>query len=395
MRESFLAAVALGATIAGCGGGTPKPQGPDLPPPASNDVYALYARDMAELDSVKAQVSGRVQQLFLIKKADDGFSWGKPCQNFNVIYRWQPSRHLNTYDLRNNTDVAAHLPFHTGLDFKGYFDQGQVVRIRVASRGSWNLDTTSLRVPRECAVGATHYVKTISVGAFLVTTLSSASAGASASMLNQELARMDTGQEKQTGMEAGKVFDCEQGDDSGGPPEGCKEPVQIMVGPLSDLPQADDSWAKPGEGEAKPTADTAPQPEATCYEAPKRTGDPQADIVAIGAACKQFGLTPMGQPIVQRPLSADQGWQRQFELQLEQGVCYRFFAVGDSGIEDLDIGIKDSTDQQIAVDGQRGPVAVINADGAFCAKKTETAVLLAKVEKGAGRYAFWQFKKAH
>jgi hypothetical protein len=102
----------------------------------------------------------------------------------------------------------------------------------------------------------------------------------------------------------------------------------------------------------------------------------------------------MGDPIVQRTLSSEQGWQRQFELQLEQGVCYRFFAVGDSGIEDLDIGIKDSTDQQIAVDGQRGPVAVINADGPFCAKKTETAVLLAKVEKGAGRYAFWEFKKA-
>jgi hypothetical protein len=395
MRESLAAVVAMGAVVAACGGGAKDLGPPPMPTSASGDVYALYARDMAELDSVKAQVSGSVQQLFLIKKSDDGFSWGKPCQNFNVIYRWQPSRHLNTYDLRSNTDVAAHLPFHTGLDFKGYFDQGQMVRIRVASRGSWNLDTSTLRVPRGCAVGATHYVKTISVGAFLVTTLSSASAGASAGMVNTELAHMDTGQEKQTGMEAGKVFECEQGDDSGGPPEGCKEPVQIMVGPLSDLQQSDDSWAKPGEGEARPTADTSPQPEATCYAAPKRTGDPQADIVAIGAACKQFGLVPMGQPIVQRALSSDEGWQRQFELQLEQGACYRFFAVGDSGIEDLDIGIKDSEGQQIAVDGQRGPVAVINSDAAFCAKKTETAVLLAKVEKGAGRYAFWEFKKAH
>jgi hypothetical protein len=394
MRGSFWTVVGACIATAACGGGGATLTPTNLPQPANQDVYALYARDMAELDSVKAQVSGHVQQLFLIKKADDGFSWGKPCQNFNVIYRWQPSRHLNTYDLRNNTDVAAHLPFHTGLDFKGYFDQGQIVRIRVASRGSWNLDTSSLRVPRECATGATHYVKTISVGAFLVTTLSNASAGASASVMNQELAHLDAAQEKETGMEAGKVFDCEQGDDSGGPPEGCKEPVQIMVGPLSDLPQSDDSWAKPGVGEARPTADTAPQPEATCYAAPKRTGDPQADIVAIGAACKQFGLVPMGNPIVQRSLSSEQGWQRQFELQLEEGACYRFFAVGDSGIEDLDIGIKDSTDQQIAVDGQRGPVAVINADAPFCAKKTETAVLLAKVEKGAGRYAFWEFKKA-
>jgi hypothetical protein len=387
------AAASVLSTVVGCKPAVDASGGGESARPTHNDnVYPLYDMEMAELARVKGQVSGNVQQLFLVNKTRERFSFGKPCERFSAVYHWVESRQVHTYDFHDQTDVTAHLPFHTGINFKAYFDRGQIVRIRVASRGSWMLDT-SKGIPQSCASEATHFVKTMVMGAFMVTTMARTSGGASAGVASANLAEFDASKESKTSFEAGEVFECDQGDAKERPPEKCREPVEIMIAPITDATVIDDPWAKPGTGEARPTADTSPQPESTCYQAAKYTGDPQKDIVEIGAACKRFGLEPIGQPIVQRSLSEDQGWQRQFEVELQAGACYRFFAVGDTGVKDMDIGIKDSGGQQIAVDGQHGPIAVIDSDGPFCAKKTETVIVLAKVEKGTGRYAFWQFKK--
>jgi hypothetical protein len=374
---------------------TPGPDDPGPRPQHSENVYPLYDMEMSEIARVKGEVGGKVQQLFLVNKSPSSFRFGKPCQGSAVLYHWVESRQVHTYDIRDQMDVSAHLPFHTGINFNAYFDRGQMVRIRVASRGSWVLDTSKLAIPRSCAMEATHFVKTISVGAFKVTTLAKTQVGANAGIASSTLAQFDASKENKTDFEAGDVFQCDDGDAREAPPENCREPVEIMVAPVSDVPTSDDAWAKPGTGEARPTADTTPQPESTCYKAAKRTGDPLADITEIGAKCKSFGLEPVGGAYYTREktLAEGEGWKALSEISMTAGACYRIFGVGDNGIEDLDIGIKDKDGQQLAADGQHGPIAVINNDGPYCAKKTESVILYVKVEKGRGHYAFWQFRK--
>ena len=380
-------AVALGA----CG-----PKQNPLPPPninpeptvAGHVALPLYGDSMSETSIV---AHGRsVGTLFLLKKVGDKFQWSHECP-VAVAYQWEPGdTKIRMTDLESEADIAAKFPVNPGFNFKAQFQAGKKVRIRVASPGSYHVDTRSLQVPRACKKDATHYVQVITVGAFTITSFSGTSGGASGGNAIGG-ASFDASETVLQGAESGQLWKCKEPAPNE-PPDNCRNPVEVAIGELDGI-ATNDEPVEPGPTHPRPSPTTTPRPEASCYEAVKRTGDPEKDIVSVGAACgEKFGLAPQGDAFV-RKLSQEQGWQRQFELEFQAGACYRIFAVGDNGIEDIDIGIKNSKGEQIAVDGQHGPVAVLNPDGPICAKVTENVVVLAKVEKGAGRYGFALWKK--
>ena len=134
-----------------------------------------------------------------------------------------------------------------------------------------------------------------------------------------------------------------------------------------------------------------PKPESQCSQLVKRTGDITTDINALGEACgNKFGLAAVADPY-SRTLSADQGWQRQFQMELPAG-CYRLFAAGDSGIQDLYTGIKDATGKVIAEDSSRVRCRCSIRTDRSASQRTKVD-LFARVGKGSGRYAMWGWKK--
>ena len=377
------------AIMVACGG-APKPFEPPAPPRptfAGHETFPLYGDAMAERDDFASQRA--TNAIFLLVKNGESIRFGRECAGFSVGYRWHPSRQSHTEDLFSNADVSAKFPINPGFHFDGYFSSGKGVRIRLASPGSYHLDVGKVKLPLQCRAGHTHYVRSITVGAFAVSTFNATKASVNAGVVGGGGAQVGGSEDRVSGTEAGKVFECDV-DAQNSPPKECEQPIEVQIADINDLQIGDDPNPQPGPNPAPPTA---PKPEATCYEAVKLSGDPERDVLAVGEACgKVFGLKPIGAAFV-RNLSEQDGWRKQYEFDFQKGSCYRVLGVGDAGIHDLDVGIKDSHGKDLAVDGQHGPVAVVNPRGPYCATMTETVVIYAKVEKGAGRYGLWVWKK--
>ena len=79
---------------------------------------------------------------------------------------------------------------------------------------------------------------------------------------------------------------------------------------------------------------------ADCYRRFEPGGDPAADVAHLGDACAApAGLSPLGAPHV----GAEQGEgdpPERLVLNVRRG-CYRAFAVGGPGVDDLDVAIYD------------------------------------------------------
>jgi hypothetical protein len=376
------------AVLSGCG-----PSKPFEPPPrphqtfTSHETFPLYGDAMADRDDFANQRA--TNAIFLLRKKGDSVEFGRECGGFSVGYRWHPSRQSHTEDLFSNEDVSAKFPINPGFHFDGYFSSGKGVRIRLASPGSYHLEVGKVKLPLQCRAGHTHYVRSITVGAFAVSTFNTTKGGAGASVVGGAGVQANASEDRVSGTEAGKVFECDV-DAPNGPPKECEQPIEVQIADINDLASSDDPNPVAGGTTSPPTP---PKPEATCYEAVKLSGDPERDVLAVGEACgKVFGLKPIGAAFV-RNLSEKDGWRKQYEFDFQKGACYRVLGVGDSGIHDLDVGIKNSKGEDLAVDGQHGPVAVVNPRGPYCAKVAETVVIYAKVEHGAGRYGLWIWKK--
>ena len=124
-------------------------------------VVRLIGQSSSETSDVDAgMAAGR---LFLVKKTADNISWVN-CGNVIVPYGWRPSdKHIEHIDAENESDLHAKLPFAAGMSFGAEFEQGNRVRVWIASAGAFHVDEAQVKIPAGCK--ATHYVSTITVGA--------------------------------------------------------------------------------------------------------------------------------------------------------------------------------------------------------------------------------------
>jgi hypothetical protein len=77
-----------------------------------------------------------------------------------------------------------------------------------------------------------------------------------------------------------------------------------------------------------------------------------------------------------------------FVLPIQGGLCYRFFGVGDSSINDLDILIEQGG-ALVGEDKTTGPVAIIESDKAWCVDRDAVYSFLVQTHgEGHGQYVF-------
>jgi hypothetical protein len=177
-------------------------------------------------------------------------------------------------------------------------------------------------------------------------------------------------------------------------------PPPVATAPASALPTSDDDdpdesadpivmapeITKPFDKSSFPpkTAD-----EQKCWQTVQISGDAAKDFAAVVTNCG----TPTGMKEYVPPghghLHSVKDKRDTFKVKLSKGLCYRYFAVGDSGMKDIDILVEKPGGALVGDDKQTGPVAIIDAGKPWC--MTEDAEYLFNIEidgEGKGKYVF-------
>jgi hypothetical protein len=144
--------------------------------------------------------------------------------------------------------------------------------------------------------------------------------------------------------------------------------------------------APPPTGSKKAEKKTEPT-WASCHQSFKASNkEVSKDVEAMAKACasitkmKLVGKTLTGQ-------QADQGAPQSFSLKAEAKKCYRVYAQAASGIQDLDVLIKDSAGDVAGEDSTDDSSPVVQEDGAVCFKEADNASVVVAVGMGSGAYA--------
>jgi hypothetical protein len=111
-----------------------------------------------------------------------------------------------------------------------------------------------------------------------------------------------------------------------------------------------------------------------------------ADVEAMAKLCAAATkMKPMGKPMTGK--QADQDVAQSFPLAARSGHCYRAYAQGSDGIQDLDLVIKDSAGIIVGQDSTDDSSPVVTEDGAVCFQKDDAATVVISVGMGKGSYA--------
>lgn len=127
----------------------------------------------------------------------------------------------------------------------------------------------------------------------------------------------------------------------------------------------------------------------SCWSSVSLAGDAQKDYDQVAAKCgAPTGLLEYAKPAVGH-LHSVTDKRDTFTLKLAKGYCYRYFAVADSGISDIDILVEKPGGALLADDKQTSPIAIIEADKTWCMDDDAQYDFHIEVDgNGAGKYVF-------
>jgi hypothetical protein len=131
-----------------------------------------------------------------------------------------------------------------------------------------------------------------------------------------------------------------------------------------------------------------------CWQTIGLTGDHQRDYDAIVAKCG----TPTGLLEYAKPVTGnlDSGAHKRdtYTLKLIGGMCYRYFAVADASIRDLDILVETPTGALVADDKTDGPVAIIESSRPWCNDRDVEYRFRVEIDgEGKAQYVFGVWAK--
>lgn len=129
--------------------------------------------------------------------------------------------------------------------------------------------------------------------------------------------------------------------------------------------------------------------DAKCWQTVAVTGTAQRDFDALVASCG----APQGMQEYARPahghLHSVTDKRDTFTLKLLKGLCYRYFAVADSGIKDIDILVEKRGNVLVGDDKQTGSIAIIDAGKPWCMTEDIEYSFHVEVDGvGHGKYVF-------
>lgn len=167
-------------------------------------------------------------------------------------------------------------------------------------------------------------------------------------------------------------------------------------------PKKEDDWHDPHEiavrAELKPlfekTIAKSKFPKATagdkkCWEDIGLTGDHEKDHAAVVKACGEpTGMLQYAAPHKGR-LHHKHDPRDEFIVKLHGGFCYRYYAIADGTMEDMDILIKKKNGALLGEDKTKSPVAIINNAEPWCMDSDEELHFDVEVDgPGHGYYLF-------
>jgi hypothetical protein len=171
-----------------------------------------------------------------------------------------------------------------------------------------------------------------------------------------------------------------------------------VVASASSAPKPDDDYDDPNESgapiamtvvfDAKAKFPKASVKEAECWRSVNLVGAHEKDFAALVEKCGQpSGALEYAKP-VHGKLHHKKDQRDTFTLKLKGGFCYRYFAVADDSIKDLDIFVT-SKGSIVADDKTVSPVAIVEASKSWC--QTDDVDYEFRIEvdgEGKGGYTF-------
>ncbi len=120
-----------------------------------------------------------------------------------------------------------------------------------------------------------------------------------------------------------------------------------------------------------------------CWTSVGVTGDHDKDFQAIVAACgTPTGLAEYAKPM-EGKLHHEHDPRDVYKMKVLAGYCYRYFAVADSGIKDLDLLIEKPGGALVGDDKTTSPVVIIESDQPWCQDDDQTLEFHVEVKAGS------------
>jgi hypothetical protein len=148
--------------------------------------------------------------------------------------------------------------------------------------------------------------------------------------------------------------------------------------------------AGPSPAPTQGTPAGGPQPQTPwdgCYASFDPQGDPVADLRRLARGCGAANaMKPMTAIHTGEQSQAEPVQRVAFHVPAA-GRCYRIYAVGDSGIQDLDLLVRDPAGNDVIGDVSHDAWPVVPPRGPACFDAPGVYVLEVSVYRGAGKYA--------
>lgn len=168
--------------------------------------------------------------------------------------------------------------------------------------------------------------------------------------------------------------------------------LALACGPVRPDPPPANQPHTLGEAPEPEPDDRASGPWVDCYAGISGGGNAEADLKSLTDSCgPKGGMRALTEPKRATQAARDVATRHGFDV-AKPGLCFRVYAVGGSGVGELDVAILDPTGRAIATDDQAGARAVAPPNEPVCVHSEGLHEVEVSVREGAGDVAFqvWQ-----
>lgn len=124
-----------------------------------------------------------------------------------------------------------------------------------------------------------------------------------------------------------------------------------------------------------------------CYASFTPSGDARADLNRMTRACGKVGKMRAVTPVTHAKQAEEDPVDRYTFYVPKAGACYRVYAVGNRGVADLDLLVRDPRGQDVVADLTHDAFPVLPPNGPLCFDAPGLYLLEVSVHQGEGGYA--------
>jgi hypothetical protein len=319
----------------------------------------LFGFEESELHHIHNTVELH-RNIFLVRydpESPDELEWVNCPISATYTYQKSAGRRVESMYIRSFAELQARVPVNYAR-FEAHIKGGKALEFNYVTIGSYEL-IGDFRIPKDdpdCA-RATHYVTTLSVGAFTFAEEMAVEGGAKVEAANTGVG-VGTSAGRSSG-EATAVGDLQACMDDGTAAMQCFTPLQLMMMPLASR-----HWSDANASEVADTSTSTGTDEGTTAtqdlslridESAWRPGSFMAialERLLIVASrvnmTTNFGFDDQGSTVVAGFLRQDR--PQFFTRPLEAGKVYAIFGAGATGEGNIDLHVYDSSNNLVAAD---------------------------------------------